>query len=77
VVTVEEGKVEAANRIADVQDRPLTFIDDRFKNFRELNRAGHHCLLYDRKMNRHHDVGPNYRISDLTELKDDSTYEQT
>ncbi|AUO79274.1 hypothetical protein [Salinibacter phage M31CR41-2] len=77
VVTVEEDKVQAANRIADVQDRPLTFVDDRFKNFRELNRAGHHCLLYDRKMNRHHDVGPNYRISDLTELKDDSTYEQT
>jgi len=76
VVTVEDEKTEAADRIAEDQSRPLTFVDDRFKNFRELNKAGHHCLLYDRRMNRHHDVGPNYRISDLSELKDDSTYEQ-
>lgn len=76
VHTVEDSKVEAANRIAEDTDRPLTFVDDKFSNFRDLNAAGHHCLLYDRPMNRKHDVGDAYRLRDLRSLKTDVTYDQ-
>lgn len=77
VHTVDEGdgKVGAANEIVERSPKPVTFVEDRFENFRALNEAGHHCLLLDRPWNRHFDVG-RYRISTLDELTQDEAYEQ-
>lgn len=68
------GKADAAYEIAEeADDRPVTFIDDRFENFRAIENAGFHCLLYDRLYNRRWDVGDR-RIDSLNSLTDDPTY---
>jgi FMN phosphatase YigB (HAD superfamily) len=77
VYTVDEGeKAEAAHEIDMDTHKPLTFVDDSFHNFKQLNREGFHCLLFDRPMNRHFDVGQ-YRITDLRDLLTDEAYDQT
>jgi len=75
VYTVSNSKVDAAKEIISGTTRPVTFIDDRYKNFAELRDAGLHCLLYSRPYNEKYDVGP-YRIHDLHELNQDQTYKQ-
>ena len=43
------------------------FVDDRFDNFVELNKAGICCYLFDAPHNRRYDVGYK-RIKSLKEL---------
>lgn len=57
-----ESKVEVAKK-AGVE----VFVDDRFENFVELNRAGLCCYLMDAAHNRRYDVG-HKRIKSLDEL---------
>lgn len=45
------------------------FVDDRYENFVELNKAGICCYLFDQPHNQRYDVG-HKRIKSLMELKD-------
>lgn len=62
-VKVGESKVEAIKN-SDVD----IFVDDRYDNFEELNRAGICCFLLDSPHNQRYDVGYR-RIKSLKELK--------
>lgn len=65
VYTIQPGqsKVEVAKQ-AGID----WFVDDRYENFIELNRAGICCFLFDIKHNRRYDVGYKriHSLSDLT-----------
>jgi hypothetical protein len=61
-VGFEESKVEVAKKSGiDI------FVDDRFENFVELNKAGICCFLLDAPHNRKYDVGYK-RIASLADL---------
>lgn len=65
VITVghNQSKVEAVKESGvDI------YVDDRFENFVELNRAGICCYLFDAPHNRRYDVGFK-RIKSLSELR--------
>lgn len=61
-VNLDQSKVQVAKESGiDI------FVDDRFENFVELNRAGICCYLFDAPHNKRYDVGHKriYSISDL------------
>jgi hypothetical protein len=64
VVTVKvgESKIEALK-----SNNVDIFVDDRFENFVEINKAGICCYLFDAPHNRRYDVG-HKRIKSLKEL---------
>lgn len=57
-----ESKVAAA-----IESGVTIFVDDKYENFTDLNKAGICCFLYDASHNRKHNVGYK-RIFNLNEL---------
>lgn len=62
--TVDLGK----SKVKVIQESGCDiFVDDRFENFVEINKAGICCYLYDAPHNQRYDVG-HKRIYSLKEL---------
>ena len=67
-LTKEELIRTIANMHDVIKDLDIDiFVDDRFDNFVELNKAGICCYLFDAPHNRRYDVGYK-RIKSLKEL---------
>lgn len=60
--TGERSKVDVA-----LEQKLDFFVDDSFKNFRELHNAGITCYLMDSTHNKHNDVG-HFRINSLSDM---------
>ena len=61
-VQPDEGKIDVA-----IKSGVEIFIDDRFENFRDLNKAGICTFLFDAPHNKRYEVG-HKRISSIAEL---------